>query len=356
MNFNNKFDKLYQDTVGLPDTGREYDSKISAFVSKYGNFKNEKYFTDLEQIIQNPNDEKAFLALCVLHTYLRRNKRYHSMKALEEKYQDLYGSYPAFQILHLRLEINIPSMPPEEQLEYAKRLSEEFCNNDGVTHDFCMLVANIYEQGNEHIRREIAINYIQAAKEIVDRVAEKKYPKFLWTKARIYSILSELEKKEEQRKRYYDIALKSISEAWMFEKPGEQYNTRIMTYRNYEVFIKNNYMLESTKRELNAISSQQSEMMEKIREEFSVLKSENLEILGFFVAIISFTIGLLTLAQNGPFIERICTIVVLMSALLFVYGGLGIVLHGKEKCGRNIIIMIMGILFIIAAAYAGLFL
>ena len=346
MNFEDKFQNLYHETANLSNTSREYDSKISEFVSRYGNFKNEKKFKRLEKIINDDSDERAFLALCVLHTYLRRNKKYQEIKVLETKYEEKYSSNPAFQILHLRLEINIPSMSPEESLNYAENLSKKFEDNDGVTHDFCMLVANTYEQGTESIRKEIGHNYIGRAQEIIDKVAINKYPKFLWTRARIYSILSECELEEDKRKQYYEIALKSINEAWMLEKPGEQYNTRVMTYRNYELFIKNSHMLETTRRELNAVAQQQTETLQKIKEEYNSLKTENLEILGFFVAVISFTIGSLGITREGTFIENVCSIVVLMSALLVVYGGLGIVLHGREKAGRNVVIIILGILFI----------
>ena len=353
MNLEKKFQKLFDETVDFSETSRVYDSKVSAFVSKYGNFKNEKEFKELENIINDTDDKRAFLALCVLHTYLRRNKKYKEIEVLEKKYEGKYSANPAFQILHLRLEINIPSMGPEERLYYAKDLSEKFEDNDGVIHDFCMLVADIYEQGTEVIRKEIVQNYIERAREIIDKVSIDKYPKFLWTRARIYSILSECEKEEEKRKHYYEIALKSISDAWMLEEPGEQYNTRVMSYRNYELFIKNSYMLESAKRELSAVTQQQTEMMNKIKEEYNSLKTENLEILGFFVAVISFTIGSLGLAGDGTFIENICTIIVLMSALLVVYGGLGIILHGKEKAGRNVIVIMSGLVFIIVAIILG---
>ena len=94
-------------------------------------------------------------------------------------------------------------MSPEESLHYAENLSKKFEDNDGVTHDFCMLVANTYEQGTESIRKEIGHNYIGRAQEIIDKVAINKYPKFLWTRARIYSILSECELEEDKRKQYY---------------------------------------------------------------------------------------------------------------------------------------------------------
>lgn len=354
MNFESKFQNLYDEASSLSNTSREYDSKISDFVSRYGNFKNEKNFKKLENIIKEDSDERAFLALCVLHTYLRRNKKYQEIKVLETKYEAKYSSNPAFQILHLRLEINIPSMSPEESLHYADNLSKKFADNDGVIHDFCMLVANTYEQGTEVIRKEIVHNYIDRAQEIIDKVAINKYPKFLWTRARIYSILSECEVDEDKRKQYYEIALKSINEAWMLEKPGEQYNTRVMTYRNYELFIKNSHMLETTRRELNVVVRQQTEMLQKVKEEYNSLKTDNLEILGFFVAVISFTIGSLGITREGNFVENVCSIVVLMSALLIVYGGLGIVLHGKEKVGRNLVIIILGILFIGVAIILGI--
>lgn len=90
MNLENKFQKLYNETVELSDTSRAYDSKVSDFVSKYGNFKNEKEFKQLENIINDAEDERAFLALCVLHTYLRRNKKYQEIKVLETKYEEKF--------------------------------------------------------------------------------------------------------------------------------------------------------------------------------------------------------------------------------------------------------------------------
>lgn len=87
--------------------------------------------------------------------------------------------------------------------------------------------------------------------------------------------------------------------------------------------------------------------MESFRDEISELKARNLEVIGLFVAIISFTIGSFEIVKQAEFIDQVFSIIILMCMTLVVYGGLGIILHGKKFCLRNIIIIILGIIVIV---------
>lgn len=355
MPLDKEFDELYQQVQNLSETTREYDTKVSDFVSRYGDFINDAFFRGLENTVNSQqNPKKKFLAFFVLHSYLRRNKRYLDLQNLEKKYSAKFGSWDAFDILHLRLEINLPDLIPAESLRKAKTLAEKFPNNDGVRHDYCMLAANLYEHGSKMVQNMIIKDHLAKVHEVIDTVCINKYAKFLWTRARIYSILSNKELDEDQRRAYYETAIASVQEAWMREKPGAQYHTRIATYRNCEMYIKHAYVLESAKREINDTTNQQRDMLQKMKDEYNSLKTENLEIIGFFVAVISFTIGSLGGSSTLTFLQNVFLLVALMGSLLVVYGGLGVVLHGKKKAGRNSVVIIMGIVLISVSVMAGL--
>lgn len=344
--FEDLYKKVYIENL-LLETDREYDVQVSKFVSKYGTLENHPFFEQLDNIIEGENDDKGYLAYNIKHTYWRRIKKYEKVRDLEERYRNRYINRESFPILHLRLEINLSAKTDEEKLEMAQNLRNKYPNNCGVVHDYCMMVANIYEFGEERIKRDILDNYIWDCKECIDRVAQNNYAKFLWTKARIYTILGGIEEDESKFNLYYHIAIESIKRAWMKEELGEQYSLRIATYRNCELYIKNKYMLDQAQRDLRKREYEQIRSMDSFRNEISELKARNLEVIGLFVAIISFTIGSFEIVKQAKFIDQIFSIIILMCMTLVVYGGLGIILHGKKFCLRNIIIIILGIIVIV---------
>ena len=79
---------------------------------------------------------------------------------------------------------------------------------------------------------------------------------------------------------------------------------------------------------------------------------KNMEFLGLFSGIVSFTIGSLTITgaiADQSIQSAAGLIVVLMGALIGVFAAFGIVLHGivkKKEAGRNIFVFILGILII----------
>lgn len=348
MNLNEKYKKLYRKLENQDLTERLTDLEISNFVSKYGDNDNKEFFDNLDLVINSGNNE-GYFAFYVKHTFLRRNKKYEELKELENKFCYLYKQRPSFDILHLRLEINLPSMNDKERLRFAFSLTERFPNNSGVLNDFCMLFSDVYElNSSKDLREEIIRKYLEISKGYIDDVLiNEKYSKFFWTKSRIYYILSETEHNESQRTEYYNIALSSIKKAWMTEKNGKQYNVRIMTYRSCEIYIKNNFLLESSRREVDKLQEKQNEIIQDINNEFNELKNNNLELLGLFVAIISFTIGTIQLNKQADFFSQACLIIVLMGGVLVVYGGLGIILHGKKYPLRSFLVILIGILLII---------
>lgn len=354
MDLMNEFKLLYNDVYEakkLEPTSREYDRAVSNFVSQYGSFENKSFFDDLYNIAAGEDIEIGYFAFSIIHTYYRRNKDYEEVKSLEMKLKSKYESNEAFDILHLRLEINLPSMDNASRLAYAKSICSRFPNNYGVLHDFSMMIAEVYEYGDEKTKEIIRTQYIEDGKKCIDAIFPTNYPKFLWTRARIYTILGGLEKKESLFETYYHIAFESIKQAWLKEEMSTQYSIRLATYRNCELYIRNSYIIEKSKREYLRIEAEHLNRLEKFRDELNHTKMQNIEILGLFVAVISFTIGSLNLISTETILNRIYIIIILMASILVVFGGLGIALHGKANFGRNLALIIIGCVIVAAIIF-----
>lgn len=84
-------------------------------------------------------------------------------------------------------------------------------------------------------------------------------------------------------------------------------------------------------------------------EEINSSKISNLEFLGFFAALISFTIGSIGLTQSFEPLEAAKLIVVLAGALLFAFGGFTIIVcrNTKEALTKAAPIIVMGIVVVL---------
>ena len=113
-------------------------------------------------------------------------------------------------------------------------------------------------------------------------------------------------------------------------------------------------MRESMNAYREELSSQQKAVESQIQEQIGKLSSstvKNLEFLGLFAGIVSFTIGGVNIASNASafsFQGAAGLLIVLLGALLEVFCGFGIILHGwvPEKRSRNLVVLVFGLLMI----------
>ena len=90
----------------------------------------------------------------------------------------------------------------------------------------------------------------------------------------------------------------------------------------------------------------------KLEEQEKQTIVKNMEFLGLFSGIVSFTIGSLTIGSavaNQSILHAAGLIVVLMGALMGVFAAFGIILHGVvgKKAGRNFFVLLLGLAIVV---------
>ena len=222
---------------------------------------------------------------------------------------------------------------------------------------------------------------LETAEKALNRAlrSQSTYAKYYYTYARLQSLQGLFEK-----------AMANVEEAIDLEKETEKdYAIRIGNYQSLGQKVHGKWQMEEYNRQADRKSAEHrglieeklaeynTHLEEKTREYRMALEEQekqtmvkNMEFLGLFSGIVSFTIGSLTI--SGAIAEQSIAaaaglIIILMGALLGVFAGFGIILHGtgvkkkvkqldkktgelveKEKrdC-RNIVVLILGILIAI---------
>ena len=244
-------------------------------------------------------------------------------------------------------------------------------NNAGVHHAFAIAVADIFEATELQRESRPESSWLekgeQAAMDALD--LDPTYPKFHCTKGRILALRGN-----------YEQALKEIAIAIDTENSKQaDYALRIGNYRAYEQRIREKQrsekqmaLMQQQIDSAKVLSETMEQSLQDMEEKQKALEDENrasltknMEFLGLFSGIVSFTIGGISI--SGAVAERSIVgaaglIVVLMGALLVVFAGFGIILHGYKdevvtpegrtkvvgKSGRNKVVLLLGLL--VAAA------
>lgn len=381
----------------LPDEkDRIYELKIAGFARDWADFIIKRIKKDdpeplLLQLLSKheadpaplgSEEEKcAFAAFAVAINYERLQKNPREEKNLLNSYRKLFKDHIFF--LHLDVlyrmdeaKINHADDFLRNLLNDAKRNSDNLKEdpndnnivaNYGGLHAFAETVALVFENASDKLREELLndetdwlkiakkdaqdaidmdIEYEKnkAIKEALDKAASgtadqsaeeqlKKiseatydaYAKFYCTRGRIEALRGELE-----------AAIESINEAIKLEKNTRtDYSIRIGQYASYEQQFRAQQKLQIQER---AMADQMYEMNLLMEQQEKESMAKNMEFLGLFSGIVSFTIGSLTI--TGAIAEQSIKhaaglIVVLMGALMCVFAAFGIILHGFFTTRRS---------------------
>ena len=354
-----------------------------------------KYGTDDEWI--------AFTAFAVAVNYQRLQKNPNQEGDLLKKYEKYFGKklpgkryqYEHMYFFHLdvlhRMDLVVSNSSDQAFLERLLRDAERnrinLNNNRGGDHAFAEAVALVFENTPPELRKyfeESPDNWLEKASEAASDALRIKYAKFYCTRGRIRALRGEL------RDAIADvntaIALENNTRKDYFLRIG-QYNSYYQQFRakqnmnEQKVDIDNNVLQvtqqieqreDDIARQIKVQEDQLSERMLQQEENFirrmEALEKEtmakNMEFLGLFSGIVSFTIGSLTLASNFESEDALKIaglIVVLLGALMCVFSAFGMILHGffvkkkdkntdKEKQSfiwRHIVVFILGALIVI---------
>ena len=178
---------------------------------------------------------------------------------------------------------------------------------------------------------------ITAVESALDMV---KYAKFYCTKARLLAF-----------KENYDESIRLIKVVISLEpSTGKDYPLRINGYLNHLQQIR-------AKQQQEQIEEKLKKAVVDATQEFQRSTAKNMEFIGLFAGIVSFTVGSIGIASSrANLMEAAGLIIVLMGALLCVFSGFGVILHGSEtkEGGRNRSVFRAGILSIVIGLLLGL--
>lgn len=337
------------------ETDRDFEKKIVSLCTQETQEK--EFYIWAEELanseFQNEEAEKiAFSAFCILSNVARRSYDRTKETDLVNGYRVKFGSHAYFKHLQLLCMLdNHVGLEHEEILELAYENSRNIYTNAGVQHALADAVATLFEETEFTPEQRPDPIWLERGMEAVLLAInfDSAYAKFYCTKARILSLQGN-----------HKEALRCLDTAIDYENSkNKDYALRVGRYQMYAQTINNRLHNELMRKQMQAELSAQKESyiteMQQRQEELETQTNrsriKNMEFIGLFAGIISFTIGGLNIAQGlaGQSIAAVAgLIIVLMGALLGVYAGFGVILHGfsgKESV-RNYIVFAMGILLI----------
>ncbi len=364
-----------------PENEREYELKVVDYAVNW----DEKVIKD--QLIKLIDDGKtaedvnsiehkvAFAAFCVLVNYHRRMKN----KTLEKKYLNEYKQFFEGHIFYkhmllLNMMSSIEAIKNVDELKAVLNLARQnamnLTGNVGGKHAYTETVVLAYEKKPELMElienddSEEKTDWITEATTAINVAIDiVQYPKFYCTYGRLLAI-----------KKEYDVALEQINMAIDKEDNNKNdYSIRIAQYLNFyqqvvagkqihqmeTAFDKKMSDYETNIR--NKMQEYETQAAEAMTEYKRVLEEQekqtlvkNMEFLGLFAGIVSFTIGSLTITgaiASQSIMNAAGLIIVLMGALMVVFASFGVILHGIEnkKALRNGLVLVLGCLAILCS-------
>jgi len=347
----------------LPDEReRAYEKKIVSIALRP---KLPHMTAALTQLMASEDDATAFAAFAALCESERRKKNFTRQQELIAENEKRFGDHPLF--LHIKLLQYVDTFDynnHEMILSLAQESTTRLPQNAGAHHALADLVAISFEQAEYLGAAPPSSTWLEAGLQAAHLAIclDPEYAKFYCTKGRLFAARGDL-----------DGAIDLITKAVDLEDSEKtDYAIRINGYLNYQQKFQskkqnimmesriNQYMEQKMDEYAQSIGSQQEELRRQtgsVMDELQGSMAKNLEFIGLFAGIISFTIGSISISSSlagESFLGAAGLIVVLMGALLCVFAGFGIVLHGFEtsKWKRNLVVFLIGL----AAAAAGLIL
>ena len=395
-------EEIKEEFLALPgEENRDYELKVAGFARDWADFIIKQVNKDdpeppILQLLSNhkanpapvgSNEEKcAFAAFAVAINYERLQKNPHHEKAFLNNYREYFGKLNGQNIhehiyfFHLDVLYRMDEAKTNHNDEFLKKLiadakinSDNLVKNYGGLHAFAETVALVFENASGNLLAELKSDKTdwlkiakKAAQDAIDKDIEEQkiqaykkgifdasfdaYAKFYCTRGRVEALCGELE-----------AAIESVNEAIKLEKNTRtDYSIRIGQYAGYEQQFRAQQKLQVQER---AMADQMHEMNLLMEQQEKESMAKNMEFLGLFSGIVSFTIGSLTI--TGAIAEQSIKhaaglIVVLMGALMCVFAAFGIILHGfftarrsKKKMQlkrsfifRHIFVFILGLLVV----------
>ncbi len=305
---------------------RDYEEKVVDLIRQFKDVENleEIFEVLLSKIIgDNQYNEEvsyaAYFTLCTIYRRRRHFSRYHVLVS-DKKFVRIFDKFISFG--HLKsmclIELTKTRRDVLEAIECSKTVLDKVESleldkaNIGFYHSFALNVAKGFE--DSYLNSPQDDEYFKLAKSYANKSINYDfgYSKFHSTLGRLYLV-------ERQYKEAIDECLIAID----YEKhETEGYNIRVNDYQNYILTAKTFLNIEK----LN------DTLYNEVKNKLADMQSRNIEVLVFFVSIMSFVIGSIQLINDKLyFVDQAALIVLLFGCLLTVLGAFGINLNGSNK-------------------------
>jgi len=299
------------------------------------------------QLVYGSEEEKiAFAAFAVAINYERLQKNPHEEGELLRTYREFFGKsrridsstekYEHIYFFHLdvlyRMDMAVGSSDAFllDLLNDAKTNSINLSENYGGHHAFAETVALVFENATPALREKLEDapeHWLEAAKtSAIKAIArDEGYAKYYCTYGRIHALRGDFEE-----------AVKNVNLAIALEKNTRaDYSIRIGQYSSYYQQFRAQQKLQQQE---VAMAEQMREMKLAMEAQEKETMAKNMEFLGLFSGIVSFTIGSLTI--TGAIAEQSIKhaaglIVVLLGALMCVFAAFGMILHGFHQVRKD---------------------
>lgn len=313
---------------------------------------------DIIDMIKQPGisekDRKlAFSAFCIAENYARRSENRTDLQELTDTYGKDFENEPF--TLHLKVcetikELEAYKKDDRDKFQFdtilanARKNMEQLTGNIGADHAFAETILLAFENAPElmaHMTDRKKEKLLQEALDTMVVVHNKDdYAKFFCTHARLFAVAGKYDEAQE----YLNIAIDKE------DNTKSDYPIRVGRYLTYLQQVRTQQNAEISKR---LADEQLHNVVKTLEDQTRDTNTKSMEFLGLFSGIVSFTIGSISISGE---IEKFTAnqvaglIVVLMGALMGVFAGFGIILHGADmrkrnnyKGLRNLVVLLMGI-------------
>lgn len=340
---------------------RDYETSITDFARNWADFLIKKgkkedpepllrqlFPSENQPLVYGTDQEKiAFAALAVAVNYERLQKNPEEERELLETYRETFGKkvrsntavekYEHIFFFHMDVLCRMDMAVAENNDAFLMQLlldaqtnSKNLIENHGGHHAFAETVALVFENASIGLRTQLENapeHWLSQAKTAaIKAIAQAEtYAKYYCTQGRIQALCGEFEN-----------AIKSVNRAIALEKNTRtDYSIRIGQYSSYYQQFRSQQKLQQQE---SAMASQMEEVRLAMEAQEKESMAKNMEFLGLFSGIVSFTIGSLTI--TGAIAEQSIKhaaglIVVLLGALMCVFSAFGMILHGFHTVKRN---------------------
>lgn len=319
---------------------RAFEDSLTKMISRSSSSVIDDLFVILNSEVNNELQFRAFFGISI---HYRRQNDHTKFKNFVDAYIEKFEQFPLhFHILSLLHKSYGDQAGILKSINYSKKAVEQLNMHAGVLHNHCEAIVTALEEG-----MDITEDQLYTASLYMERVLAlcPKYAKFYCTHGRI---LAQKNKYNEAK----NAVLKAID---LEDSDSKDYSLRISTYRNFLVQFKTLELYNSVSHEIQTakaavLKTEKSinELIEKNENTMENLKAQNLQMLAFFTAIISFIIGSINiLSHQQDFLEAALLILILAGAMVLVNVGFSVLISTtQQNVMRYSIVTCLGLLLI----------